>query len=985
MTYSKIITLDDHFATGEPTVQLVSTWGRNGRLLRESTSLHKVASTRSPAMDYIKTVEPEPGKTIVLVVGLGDDETYGANRNGDGFPSQPVRGKIAADEVLTKHYKSYENAHVFEHHVNNNPAKAIGRVKKAFWNPAMRRVEVVEDFINDKAPHLLEKIASGEFPSKSMGCFPAGTEIRTPEGFKEIQDVKLGDLVLTHKGNWKRVTELHPRQYAGTFYTFHTVLGDVTATQEHPVEVIRAVDVMEWVKSKGYNRRKTADCLSLDLAKWIPAESAQPDDFLITPFDATIRETLTEDECRLLGYYAAEGTLVNGTSQGFSLTVNINDAAVSEVPALIKRLDPAVNVNVVPHPESDQALNINVYSKFSYELCNKHVGKTASQKRLSLELLQQPRAQQLAFLGAYINGDGGNTKTGDFYISSCNKALVYQLQLMGFRCGLYSRVTETLHKPSTVVAKETVEFRTCFSRRYCNIIAPYTTKVKPRKMKSGSTGPFFLGNAVVSKIRDITVDIASCAVFNFEVEDDNSYVANNHAVHNCKIKYDVCKNCGNRARTRAEYCDHLKYAMSRIDPDTGVQNTALNPSPDFFDSSWVKRPADRTGYMLKKVAHTPYDIRLGSYELSEIVNDLSRKAAEFGKAADIEKVIGGEPTTSVSNLDADDSRLVERYMKGSAKKDKPDHSQQISIMISYKPSEALSSADDAGLPLGIKDLMQFFLGKVAPELGEIDKPTLKSASDHLGLIYSIFSQYPRFYNELVKEAGLETRAPANPELTQKLALFDGVTGDYLRRKLLPEYLAPQRPNTDMLTWTDPNTGNQYQTNYGTVRKTNDPLIEQGLKQQALTSGALLGTGALLGGAAYAARNTRIPKPLRYGAGLVGAGLGYLGARNATKPTPIAGPKVLTDQGETISGWTEMVPQNKLGEFSLTNFSYVMDRAAEAPSPVKAAHIDHFMDQLKNAEVHDELSPLIGPNLDLDKVAQALGSSILMRTGQSLYW
>jgi len=616
MSYSKIITLDDHFSTGEPTVQLVSTWGRGGRLLREATSLHKIASTHSPAVEYIKTVAPEPGKTIVLVIGLGDNETYGANRNGDGFPSQPVKGKIAADEVLTKHYQSYDKAHVFEHHVNSDPAKAIGRVKKAFWNPHMRRVEMVEDFDNAKAPHLLEKIASGEYPAKSMGC---------------------------------------------------------------------------------------------------------------------------------------------------------------------------------------------------------------------------------------------------------------------------------------------------------------------------------------------------------------------------RIKYDVCNNCGNKAKTRADYCDHLKFAMSRIDPHSGVQNSALNPSPDFFDSSWVIRPADRTGFMMKKVAKEhPYEIRMGSFELGDIINDLSSKSAELGKAADIEKVMQGEPTASVSNLKPKDAQLVKKYVSECAdSSDKePDHTRAVSIMISYKPSEALESADELGLPLGLKDIIQYFLGKIAPETAGADKKTLKSANDHLGLIYSVYSKYPRFYNELVKEAGLDGTSTSNPTLLKKLAA-ESPTTDYLKRQVMPEAMYPGRAKTDMVSWTDPNSGQRYQTNYGAVEQTHDPLIREGLAHKALAGGALLGTGALLGGAAFAARNTRIPKALTIGGGLVGAGLGAVGIHNLLGPTPIAGPKVVTDQGETISGWTPMTPKH--AETTLANFPYIVKRANEAPTAMNPQYVNWFIDQLKFAEIHDELSPYIGPTLDLEKVAQALGTSILKRT------
>lgn len=610
---TKIITLDDHFATGEPTVQLVSTWGRNGRVLREATSLHKVASTASPALDYIKNIQPEPGKSIVLVVGLGGSEHYGCNRNGDSFPEFPVKGKIASDEVLTKHYQTYDKANVFEHHVNSDPAKAIGRVKKAFWNPTMHRVELVEDFVHAKAPHLLEKIAAGEYPSKSMGC---------------------------------------------------------------------------------------------------------------------------------------------------------------------------------------------------------------------------------------------------------------------------------------------------------------------------------------------------------------------------RIKHDVCTNCGNKARTRAEYCDHLKYAMSRIDAGSGLQNAALNPSPVFFDSSWVLRPADRTGYMLKKVAHeNAYDVRLGSYALGEEVAALHHKAAEIGKGADIEKLLRGEPVAAVSNLDKGDASLINKYVSecGTHTKDAPHNDRAVTLMISYKPSEAVDTANSSGLPLGIREIISYFMQKLAPELGgkPVSDDLLKSASDHLGLVYSLYAQYPRFYAEVVKEAGLDAAYSVNPKLLEKLA--SSPTTDYLERKYLPEGVQNQRPKTDLVSWTDPNTGQQFQTNYGIVQKTHDALIAQGLKQKAITGGSLLGGGALLGGAAYGMRHFPGARAGRLATGVVGAGLGLMGAKKLLDPTPIAGPKIVTDQGETISGWTEMTPTQKFG------FDYVIARASEAPRKLNPQDIAGFFEQTKQAEIHDELSPYLGPSLEFDRTAALLGKLICAKS------
>lgn len=175
---SKIIILDDRFnKTGEPTVQPVVLWGLRGKPCYESLS--KEASA-SPALEYIKHVQPTPGRTVVLILGLGSYEYYGLNRNGDGFNEQPYKpgcsngpGRdawVMEKECIQYHYQTYEQGHVYRHHNNKNPKKSIGRILKAFWNSFMHRVEVLEDLDNSRAPDLAQQIGDGEYPAKSMGC-----------------------------------------------------------------------------------------------------------------------------------------------------------------------------------------------------------------------------------------------------------------------------------------------------------------------------------------------------------------------------------------------------------------------------------------------------------------------------------------------------------------------------------------------------------------------------------------------------------------------------------------------------------------------------------------------------------------------------------------------------------------------------------------------------------------------------------------------
>jgi len=76
----------------------------------------------------------------------------------------------------------------------------------------------------------------------------------------------------------------------------------------------------------------------------------------------------------------------------------------------------------------------------------------------------------------------------------------------------------------------------------------------------------------------------------------------------CKVPYDECSNCHNRAKTRAQYCEHLQpFSIKTVDPYTGKKNYAINDTDlKFFDISIVRRPADRTAYAMRKVAEEGY-------------------------------------------------------------------------------------------------------------------------------------------------------------------------------------------------------------------------------------------------------------------------------------------------------------------------------------------------------------------------------------------
>ena len=111
----------------------------------------------------LSDIRPEPGKTFVHLIALGDQETYGMNRNGDGFPK---KANQEYHDTFVKHAKWFHNH-------KNKPARGdriYGEVKCSAYNPIMKRVELVVGISEKDDPDSIEKLARGEDIPVSMAC-----------------------------------------------------------------------------------------------------------------------------------------------------------------------------------------------------------------------------------------------------------------------------------------------------------------------------------------------------------------------------------------------------------------------------------------------------------------------------------------------------------------------------------------------------------------------------------------------------------------------------------------------------------------------------------------------------------------------------------------------------------------------------------------------------------------------------------------------
>ena len=126
----------------------------------------------------------------------------------------------------------------------------------------------------------------------------------------------------------------------------------------------------------------------------------------------------------------------------------------------------------------------------------------------------------------------------------------------------------------------------------------------------------------------------------------------------CKVPWDECSICGNRAKTRKEYCIHAKEHLGEIVTEEmarkwsaalgkkilpGAQVFVWNWKPRFFDISDVYIGADRTSYILGKAAskNTKAISSLNIAEAYGITDSIFDKISMVKKVGDIDKEVGG--------------------------------------------------------------------------------------------------------------------------------------------------------------------------------------------------------------------------------------------------------------------------------------------------------------------------------------------------------
>lgn len=630
----------------------------------------KKASSSAISRQLLEDCKPDKDHFLIHITAIGDDETYGFNKNADGFPKK-------ANE---KYYKTFEtNANLFREHNSSSKDNRIGIIKAAAYNNDMHRIEVVAWANIKKAAAEYETALSGKPLSSSMGCFPAGTKILLSDfSSKNIEDITVEDTVITKDLNRSLVTKIFNYDYSGVLYNFKLAgyPDSFKLTMEHPVFIRRYTqpllidtksprDCPVCGKPMRYlwthlNRTKDIEHQSYleELIKkeskfheeWVPASDIHLGDYVAIKIPQVTQTEFSERDlkfCRFLGYFIAEGSYikyrgkkkVSNPFTAVQLNFNINeDTYINDVVELLHYLAPESNVTVQKRDKKNICA-ISMYNKDFAQEVFEACGEYAHSKQLSFRIMNLPDICIKELINSYIKGDGTYNKCNDtITFTTTSATLSMQLELLLARLGIvvniYSRDTY-YDKRGKLHSKFYTSAISNRFRKQADFIEKQEESMIDSSDDCFRRSPSFIENGFLfRKICSIEIEsVEDIPVYNLEVKDDPSYIANSIVVHNCSVPADRDNISGKLSKNPSEYEPWMKRFPGKfIEEWDGkpINKWAYvhNDKPTFFDLSIVANPADRIAdYLEYRFNDATSHSKLASFKQEGSYKDLNIPSA----------------------------------------------------------------------------------------------------------------------------------------------------------------------------------------------------------------------------------------------------------------------------------------------------------------------------------------------------------------------
>lgn len=427
-----------------------------------------------------------------------------------------------------------------------------------------------------------------EYPDSlvmSSACFPQGTHVKTKNGLKKIEEIVSGEEVLTHKNRWKKVINPTTRYYEGDFVTIDTSHGGrkTVSTANHKYLTLgkkkkdelnidrfnTIIESLDNVTNDKKTRLKQL-CYNYEL-DWVEAKDLKKTSYTLQPlneieedikyFDLRkynkptnkyqLPDRIEVDDMflRFIGMFISEGCFgfdKFGFCSGINFTLNIRDKhLLDDIVPVINKLGLHAYVSFrEENKRVDVSTSSLAFGEFMYDLFGNKKG--ALNKHIPQVFKNLPKERLLPLIKGLFVTDGYARKRNQ------KGTTTYEVNFTTISPTLADDVVEISQKlnmnPSICVAEAKVDKNGVNHQEAYYLY--YAAKKAKKLMDFIWEDKDFLydcndmnyidyyieSNGIKyfrKKVKKIEKFYDKRQVFCLNVEEDHSFVAHNHIVHNC--------------------------------------------------------------------------------------------------------------------------------------------------------------------------------------------------------------------------------------------------------------------------------------------------------------------------------------------------------------------------------------------------------------------------------------------------------------------
>ena len=322
-------------------------------------------------------------------------------------------------------------------------------------------------------------------------CVPAGSKIKTDKGYKAIEDIEIGDMVLTHKNRYRPVSRLYERQSSHIYHIKFNGGDTLNITGNHPVYTYRDNEFM-----------------------FVRTDELTTDDYVCININQQQKQLeYSDDILWLLGRTLADGYYCKAKH---CITIAVGRKKVEDFESHLNNVHYYTAHNDRPAVEY-VIKNADLTELYSY-FCN----KKALDKFVPNAILDLPISQLKVVYNGYISGDGfiRKDKPNTVMWSSSSHNLTLSLGL----------VTAKLFGKYPTVSVRKGEFKKLPSG-YCQTNVNYNSQISVTTKYNPDVK--IIEDKLLIRIKSISKETVDIKVYNIETAQDHSYTVNNVIVHNC--------------------------------------------------------------------------------------------------------------------------------------------------------------------------------------------------------------------------------------------------------------------------------------------------------------------------------------------------------------------------------------------------------------------------------------------------------------------